>query len=67
MPTLNLIPRPYTAPSDDLTVPEFIFDYKHPHRPARPSNLPCMINDETGREVYLQEVSGCSQGHNLAC
>lgn len=52
----NLPPRPYIPPPDDLTVPQLIFDYEHPTRPVRPPNLLCLIDDETGRGVGLEEV-----------
>ena len=52
----GLTPRPYIAPPDDLTVPQLIFDYEHPTRPARPADLPCLIDDESGRSVLMAEV-----------
>ncbi|KAI0686321.1 phenylacetyl-CoA ligase [Cytidiella melzeri] len=56
MSTAVIPPRPYVAPPDDLTVPQFVFDYTHPTRPERPLDLPCMVEDETGREVYLHQL-----------
>ena len=52
----GLTPRPYIAPPDDLTVPQLIFDYEHPTRPARPADLPCLIDDESGCSVLMAEV-----------
>jgi hypothetical protein len=45
---------------NDLTTAEFMLDYRHPLRPAQ-GTAPCLIEDATGRAVYLHEV--CS--HNV--
>jgi 4-coumarate--CoA ligase len=42
---------------DDLTVPQFIFECKHPSRPARRPDIPWLIEDETGRRIGEHEVS----------
>lgn len=49
-------PRSFIPPVDNLTLPQLIFDYAHPTRPQRPADVPCMIDDETGRRVFLSEV-----------
>lgn len=57
MSTDAVVPqRPYLAPPDDLTVPQLMFSYDHPTRPVRPKDLPCLIDDETGRAVYFEDV-----------
>lgn len=42
---------------DHLTLPQFIFDYEHPLRPSRCSNIPWLIEDDTGRQIGEHEVS----------
>lgn len=42
---------------DNLTVPQFIFDYEHASRPARSAGIPWLIEDETGRKIGEHEVS----------
>lgn len=41
---------------DNLTIPQFIFDYSHPLRPNRPEGLPCLVVDKTSRTLGLPEV-----------
>jgi hypothetical protein len=48
-------PLPYIP--DDLTLPQFIFDYKHTSRPTRSPEIPWLIEDETGRKIGVDEVS----------
>ncbi|KAJ7855940.1 amp dependent CoA ligase [Mycena olivaceomarginata] len=40
---------------DELTIAEFMLDYRHPLRPAQ-GTAPCLIEDATGRAVYLHEL-----------
>ncbi|KAF9465775.1 phenylacetyl-CoA ligase [Collybia nuda] len=47
---------------DNLTVPQFIFDYEHPSRPARNSGIPWLIEDETGRKIGEQELRRRTHG-----
>ncbi|KAI0341122.1 phenylacetyl-CoA ligase [Trametopsis cervina] len=57
MSTDAVVPqRPYLAPPDDLTVPQLMFSYDHPTRPVRPKDLPCLIDDETGRAVFFEDL-----------
>lgn len=41
---------------DDLTIPQFQLDYIDPNRPTRHANIPCLIDDASGKKVYLEEV-----------
>ncbi|KAF7346113.1 hypothetical protein MSAN_01838000 [Mycena sanguinolenta] len=40
---------------NDLTIAEFMLEYRHPLRPAQ-GKIPCLIEEETGRQVSLNEV-----------
>jgi len=42
---------------DNLTLPQFIFDYEHPSRPTRSPTIPWLIEDDTGRKIGEDEVS----------
>jgi hypothetical protein len=42
---------------DDLTLTQFIFDSIHQCRPVRPRGVPWLVNDATGRKIYLEEVT----------
>ncbi|KAG1733050.1 uncharacterized protein EDB91DRAFT_1150224 [Suillus paluster] len=44
-----------TVVPDDLTLPQFILDSHHPRRPVR-TNTPWLIEDETGRNIGLDEI-----------
>ncbi|KAJ7176674.1 phenylacetyl-CoA ligase [Mycena filopes] len=45
------------APPDNLTVPEFLFGTsQHVTQPKRLVDTPCLIDDETGRRVMLEEL-----------
>ena len=48
----------FLAPRDDLTLPQFILDNLDSHftRPTRAMNMPCLIEEESGRAVYMAEV-----------
>lgn len=48
---------PLPSVPDNLTVPQFIFDYEHASRPARSADSPWLIEDETGRKIGEHEVS----------
>lgn len=41
---------------DDLTIPQFFFDYHAPSRPSRPDHVPWFIDDHSGRPVLGREV-----------
>ncbi|KAI0827291.1 phenylacetyl-CoA ligase [Trametes gibbosa] len=51
-------PIPYVEPRDDLTIPQFVFSetFAHPTKSAHTGRFPCMIEEETGRKVYLSEL-----------
>ncbi|KAI0363964.1 hypothetical protein BV20DRAFT_1116605 [Pilatotrama ljubarskyi] len=51
-------PLPYVEPQDDLTIPEFVFSdtFEHPAESAHVGKIPCMIEEDTGRKVYLSEL-----------
>ncbi|KAJ7069964.1 amp dependent CoA ligase [Mycena amicta] len=40
---------------DNVTLPQFMLDYAHPLRPKQ-GNIPCLIEDATGRRVSLAEL-----------
>ncbi|EIW53297.1 phenylacetyl-CoA ligase [Trametes versicolor FP-101664 SS1] len=56
--TLFQSPIPYVEPRDDLTIPQFVFSetFEHPTKSADVGKFPCMIEEETGRKVYLSEL-----------
>jgi 4-coumarate--CoA ligase len=41
---------------DDLTVPQFIFDFQHESRPVRSEGIAWLVEDETGRKISGDEV-----------
>lgn len=45
-------------PPDDLTVPQFLLDglCQHETHPQRLASTPCLIDDDTGQKVFLEEV-----------
>lgn len=47
---------PLPAIPDNLTVPQFIFDFEHSTRPTRDGKVPWLIEDETGRKIDGNEV-----------
>ncbi|KAJ7596066.1 phenylacetyl-CoA ligase [Mycena floridula] len=53
----TISPPPMCVPSN-LTVPQFLLDdrYYHITRPKRLSSTPCLIEDRTGREVFMDEL-----------
>ncbi|KAF7297831.1 hypothetical protein MKEN_01406900 [Mycena kentingensis (nom. inval.)] len=44
----------YEVP-DDVSLPQFMLNYSHPLRAAQGS-IPCFIENETGRKVFLDEI-----------
>ena len=48
----------FVPPRDDITLPQFILDDvgAESTRPVRPAHVPCLIDSETGKAVYLEEV-----------
>ncbi|KAI0332187.1 phenylacetyl-CoA ligase [Cubamyces sp. BRFM 1775] len=51
-------PIPYVEPRDNLTIPQFVFSetFEHPTKSSQIGRYPCMIEEETGRKVYLSEL-----------
>ncbi|KIL59197.1 hypothetical protein M378DRAFT_111242 [Amanita muscaria Koide BX008] len=47
---------PLPVVPDDLTIPQFMFDYKHPNRPERDPNSPWMIENDTGRQFLHEDI-----------
>ncbi|KAJ8083729.1 hypothetical protein PM082_002495 [Marasmius tenuissimus] len=47
---------------DDLTVPQFILDFKFPQRPYRPQHVPWLIEDHSGRKIHFQELRRRTRG-----
>ena len=47
-----------TVPSipSNMSVAQFFLDYCHPSRPVRPENAPWLIDNDTGRSYYLEEI-----------
>ncbi|KAF9046777.1 phenylacetyl-CoA ligase [Panaeolus papilionaceus] len=41
---------------DDVTVPQFLFDTPHQVRPRRDVKIPWLIQDETGKKLYEDEL-----------
>ncbi|KAJ7152698.1 hypothetical protein C8R43DRAFT_1003345 [Mycena crocata] len=53
----------YTSPvhtvphfPEDLTIPQFLFDYQHPIRLHRESGIPWLVDAVTGKAVLQDEV-----------
>ena len=51
---------PLLPVQDDLTIEQFILDGQHPTRPRWYEQRPVLIEEDTGREVGANEVSGRS-------
>ncbi|KAF8208726.1 phenylacetyl-CoA ligase [Mycena galopus ATCC 62051] len=47
---------------DDLTIPQFQLDHNDPNRPTRHANIPCLIDDTSGRRVFFPELRERTQG-----
>ena len=47
-----------TEPPSNMTLPQFMLDDLHTHytRPERLPNTPCMIDEDTGKQVFFEEV-----------
>lgn len=41
---------------DDLTIPQFILDSRHPNRPLNEQGNPWFIEESTGRRIGFEEV-----------
>ncbi|PIL26715.1 transporter [Ganoderma sinense ZZ0214-1] len=56
----------FVPPRDDITLPQFILDDVGAERtrPVRPAHVPCLIDSETGKIVYLEELR--ARSHALA-
>ncbi|OSD00520.1 phenylacetyl-CoA ligase [Trametes coccinea BRFM310] len=52
-------PIPYVEPRDNLTIPQFVFSetFEHPTKSSQIGKYPCMIEEDTGRKVYLSELN----------
>ncbi|KAJ6509014.1 phenylacetyl-CoA ligase [Mycena sanguinolenta] len=63
-PTMTEIVAPGKLPAipDDLTIPQFQLDYNDPNRPIRPTDVPCLIADDTGKRVFFPELRERTQG-----
>ncbi|KAI9056488.1 phenylacetyl-CoA ligase [Trametes sanguinea] len=50
---------PYVEPRDNLTIPQFVFSetFEHPTKSSQIGKYPCMIEEDTGRKVYLSELN----------
>ncbi|KAJ7175464.1 phenylacetyl-CoA ligase [Mycena filopes] len=46
---------------DDLTIPQFQLDTQDPNRPLR-HNIPCLIDDASGRQIYFEELRERTRG-----
>ncbi|KAJ7163321.1 phenylacetyl-CoA ligase [Mycena filopes] len=46
---------------DDLTIPQFQLDTQDPNRPLR-HNIPCLIDDASGRLIYFEELRERTRG-----
>ncbi|KAM6493631.1 hypothetical protein JOM56_009992 [Amanita muscaria] len=47
---------PLPTVPDDLTLPQFIFDGKHPNRPERGPDIPWIIENDTGRRYSGEDI-----------
>jgi len=54
---------------DDLTLAQFTLDGHHARKPIRKSGSAWLIDDQSGRKIGLEEVSGRRlwQSNNLKC
>ncbi|KAF8630887.1 hypothetical protein AX17_005245 [Amanita inopinata Kibby_2008] len=41
---------------DDITIPQFMFDYVHPNRPERDSRVPWLIDNDTGKQLFSDDI-----------
>ncbi|KAH9950863.1 phenylacetyl-CoA ligase [Amylocystis lapponica] len=56
--TLFQSKTPWVPPPANLTLPQFMLDelHAHPTRPVRLADTPCIIDEESGKKVYLDEL-----------
>ncbi|KAJ7712446.1 phenylacetyl-CoA ligase [Mycena metata] len=47
---------------DDLTVAQFQLDTNDPTRPLRHANIPCLVDDASGRQIYFEELRERTRG-----
>ncbi|KAJ7729656.1 phenylacetyl-CoA ligase [Mycena maculata] len=47
---------------DNLSIPQFQLDVADLTRPPRHANIPCLIDDATGKQVYFEELRSRTQG-----
>ncbi|KAJ7164651.1 phenylacetyl-CoA ligase [Mycena crocata] len=47
---------------DDLTIPQFQLDYADASRPHRHANIPCLIDDVSGKRVHFEELRERTRG-----
>lgn len=47
---------PLPAIPDDLTLVQFMLDYRHPSRPSVAQPEAWLVEDATGRRVFMDEV-----------
>ncbi|CAK5280617.1 unnamed protein product [Mycena citricolor] len=59
-PPADSLPVPHIP--DDLTIPQFFLSAAHPERPQRPSTSPWLIEDHSGRTIYLDELRARTAG-----
>ncbi|PFH46943.1 hypothetical protein AMATHDRAFT_198749 [Amanita thiersii Skay4041] len=59
MSIVSSIAAPLVPPPDDVTIPEFFLDGKrrHPTEPMVDREIPSLIEENTGRRIFLGEVS----------
>ncbi|KAK7064017.1 4-coumarate--CoA ligase-like 1 [Favolaschia claudopus] len=64
MTEFRAVPESSPLPSipDDLTIPQFFLDYKHPSQPVRPPSVPWFIEDHTARPVTFDEIRQRTSG-----
>lgn len=48
---------------DNLSIPQFFLDGQHPIRPLRGNGIPWLIEDVSGRNVGIEEVSVTHSRH----
>ncbi|PFH53346.1 hypothetical protein AMATHDRAFT_45614 [Amanita thiersii Skay4041] len=47
---------------DDLTVAQFMLDYQHELQPFRSPDIPCFIEQTSGKRICLQELQQRTYG-----
>ena len=58
MTVIESLSAPLVFPRDDLTIPQFFLDHPDGHftRPTRSDNVPCIVDELSGKVFYLNEV-----------